>query len=89
MATGGSLAITTAALNPEAACGFVVALTHQDAWVRAAEERVARLRDEVESDLRTGWSSYEHRGMSTWEQIKDAVRDGWDRVMGRHPVGTR
>jgi multiple sugar transport system substrate-binding protein len=45
MATGSSLAITTAALNPEAACGFVVALTHQDAWIRAAEERV-RLRTE-------------------------------------------
>jgi hypothetical protein len=40
--------------------------------------------DEVESDLRTGWDRYEHRGgiRSTWEQIKDAVRDGWDRLTG-------
>ena len=39
---------------------------------------------DVESDLRTGWDKYEHRGdqRSTWEQIKDAVRDGWDRLTG-------
>jgi multiple sugar transport system substrate-binding protein len=40
MATGSSLAITTAATNPEAACAFAVTLTSEDAWVRAAEERV-------------------------------------------------
>ena len=45
--------------------------------------------NEVEADLSRDWNSYEYRGTSTWEQIKDAVRDGWDRVMGRHPVGTR
>ena len=45
--------------------------------------------NEVESDLRSGWSKYEHRGTSTWEQIKDAVRDAWDRVTGNRPVGTR
>jgi hypothetical protein len=38
---------------------------------------------DVESDLERGWSGYEHRGRSTWQQVKDAVRDGWDRVMGR------
>jgi hypothetical protein len=40
--------------------------------------------DEVESDLRSGWDQYEHRGSArtTWEQIKDAVRDGWDRIVG-------
>jgi hypothetical protein len=40
--------------------------------------------DEVESDLRSGWDRYEHRGSArtTWEQIKDAVRDGWDHIVG-------
>jgi hypothetical protein len=39
----------------------------------------------VESDLRTGWDKYEHRlsGGSTWENIKDAVRDAWHRVTGQ------
>jgi hypothetical protein len=45
--------------------------------------------NDVESDLSKGWNSYEYRGTSTWEQIKGAVRDAWDRVTGRHPVGTR
>lgn len=44
---------------------------------------------DVESDLSRGWNSYEHRGTSTWEQVKAAVRDAWDRAMGRHPIGTR
>jgi hypothetical protein len=42
--------------------------------------------NDVEADLSRGWNSFEHRGASTWEQVKDAVRDAWDRVMGRHPV---
>jgi hypothetical protein len=37
---------------------------------------------DVESDLERGWEKYEHRGESTWEHIKDAVRDAWDRVTG-------
>jgi len=45
--------------------------------------------NEVESDLSKGWNSYEHRGGSTWEQMKDAVRDAWDRVTGHHTVGAR
>ena len=36
--------------------------------------------NDVESDLRSGWDRYEHRGQSTWEQMKDAVRDAWHRV---------
>ena len=41
--------------------------------------------DDVESDLRSGWDRFEHRGERTWDQIKHAVavRDGWDRLMGR------
>ncbi|HEU4630581.1 MAG TPA: hypothetical protein VFS08_12600 [Gemmatimonadaceae bacterium] len=43
---------------------------------------------DVESELRSGWDTYEHRGrehgQSTWENMKDAVRDAWDRVTGHH-----
>jgi hypothetical protein len=45
--------------------------------------------NDVEPELSRNWNTYEHRGTSTWEQIKDAVRDAWDRAMGRHPVGSR
>jgi hypothetical protein len=44
---------------------------------------------DVESDLSRDWNTYEHRGTSTWEQMKDAVRDAWDRITGNRPVGTR
>jgi hypothetical protein len=37
---------------------------------------------DVESDLSRDWETYEHRGESTWEQIKGAVRDAWDRMTG-------
>ena len=37
---------------------------------------------DVEHDLRRDWDRYEDRGTSTWEQIKNAVRDAWDRVTG-------
>jgi hypothetical protein len=45
--------------------------------------------NDVENDLSSSWNSYEHRGTSTWAQVKDAVRDAWDRVTGKHPVGSR
>ncbi|MDQ3937262.1 MAG: extracellular solute-binding protein, partial [Chloroflexota bacterium] len=44
-ATGSSVAVTSSARNPEAACAFAVTVTHQEAWIRAAQER-KRLRDE-------------------------------------------
>ena len=50
--------------------------------------KLHRLND-VESDLRMNWTSYEHRGSSPWEQVKDAVRDAWDRVTGRRHAGVR
>ncbi len=33
---------------------------------------------------RAGWDRYQHRGEngSTWDEIKAAVRDAWDRVVG-------
>lgn len=38
-ATGGSIAITEASDNKEAACAFALSITHEDAWIRAAEVR--------------------------------------------------
>jgi hypothetical protein len=40
--------------------------------------------DDVEPELRAGWDRYEHRRdtRSTWEQVKGAVRDAWDRLFG-------
>jgi len=56
-------------------------------------ENASRYRDrnwkDVEKDLSRSWTSYAHRGESTWEQMKDAVRDAWDRVTGHRTVGTR
>jgi len=50
----------------------------------SAQHHVGRQWDEAEPDLRQGWESYEHRGgsPSTWDEIKAAVRDAWDRVVG-------
>jgi hypothetical protein len=45
--------------------------------------------DEVENDLARDWNTFEHRGASTWEQMKAAVRDAWDRVTGNRPVAAR
>lgn len=45
--------------------------------------------NDVESQLSTDWLTWENRTKSTWEEIKAAVRDGWDRATGRRPVGTR
>ena len=36
--------------------------------------------NDVENDLRTGWDRAEYKGKSTWENMKDAVRDAWNRV---------
>ena len=38
--------------------------------------------NDVESDLRRDWARYEHGGQSTWEQMKSAVKDAWDRMTG-------
>ena len=62
-----------------------------DAWQPAyrygfesAHRHEGKRWEDVESGLRGGWDTYEHRGTvrSTWEQVKDAVRDGWDRMVG-------
>jgi hypothetical protein len=55
----------------------------------AANRYHGRSWSDVEADLSRDWNSYQHRGNSTWEQIKDAVRDAWDRVTGNQPAGVR
>lgn len=42
--------------------------------------------NDTEAELRSGWDRYEHRNASnksTWDEIKDATKDAWDRVRGR------
>jgi hypothetical protein len=67
--------------------------TYYQPGYRYGYESANRFQDrnwnDVEADLSKGWNTYEHRGTSTWEQMKDAVRDAWDRVTGNRPVGTR
>jgi hypothetical protein len=55
----------------------------------SANRYAGRSWDDVESDLERNWDKYAHRGKSTWQQVKEAVRDGWDRVMGRQTTHTR
>ena len=58
----------------------------------AAQHHMGRAWDEAEPDLQRGWETYEYRGQapSAWDEIRDAVRDAWDRVViGRKPVTER
>jgi hypothetical protein len=57
----------------------------------AGSHSMGRRWDDAEPDLRAGWERYEHRGesASTWDEIKDAVRDAWDRTTGRQATGRR
>ena len=50
----------------------------------SARHHLGRNWEEAEPDLRRGWESYEHRPQeaSGWEEIRAAVRDAWDRVVG-------
>ena len=52
----------------------------------SAQHHVGRNWEDAEPDLRQGWESYQHRGTepTAWEEIKEAVRDAWDRVVGHH-----
>ena len=58
----------------------------------SAQHYLGRGWDEAEPDLRQGWETYEYRGQTptAWEEIKDAVRDAWDRVVsGRRSISER
>jgi hypothetical protein len=39
--------------------------------------------NDVEHHLKTDWEAYEGRGESTWEHVKESVRDAWDNVTGK------
>ena len=54
----------------------------------SARHDMGRSWDEAEPDLRGGWERYqtENGSPSAWEEIKDAVRDAWDRVTGARVV---
>lgn len=51
--------------------------------VEAANRYPGKSWNDVEPNLRRDWDMYQYRGQSAWEDIKDAVRDAWDRVTGR------
>jgi hypothetical protein len=48
----------------------------------AASRYRGRKWTEIEKDLERDWDSYPNRGGSTWQHIKDAVHDAWERVTG-------
>jgi hypothetical protein len=54
----------------------------------SGQHSMGRTWNDVEPDLRTGWDKYLHRpaGGSTWEHVKDAVRDAWHRITGQHDL---
>ena len=49
----------------------------------AARRSPLRSWTELEAELERGWESCAYRGQSTWDQVKAAVRDAWDRVTQR------
>jgi hypothetical protein len=48
----------------------------------SARDSLGRSWDDAEPDLRSGWERYQEESgtPSVWDEIKDAVRDAWDRV---------
>lgn len=53
-------------------------------WTDSATRYRGRSWNDAENDLRSGSDRYEHHGSnkSTWDEIKDSVKDAWDRVTG-------
>lgn len=46
----------------------------------AAKRHRGRQWSDVEGDLERGWSSSERGSSSKWQEVKQAVKDAWDRV---------
>ncbi len=48
------------------------------------QKQKTRSWDDAEKDLQRDWEGYEHKGdnKSTWQDIKDAVRDAWNGMTG-------
>jgi hypothetical protein len=38
---------------------------------------------DIEPNLRADFNRFEYRGESTWDNMKDAVRDAWDKLTGK------
>jgi hypothetical protein len=55
----------------------------------SASHSLGRTWDEAEPDLKQGWERYQHRGErpAAWEEIREAVRDAWNRITGARPAG--
>jgi hypothetical protein len=55
---------------------------------RYGYESASRLRgrdwSDVQKDLEAGWGNWEGKGEGTWEHMKEAVRDAWNRVAHAH-----
>ena len=49
----------------------------------SADRYTGRSWDDVQADLERGWENYTLRGKLAWNEIKDAVRDSWDRAKNR------
>ena len=56
---------------------------------QSGSHHLGRSWDDAEADLEAGWERYEHRGEqpSTWDEVKAAVRDAWDRARGGGRAG--
>jgi hypothetical protein len=56
----------------------------------SARDSLGRSWDDAEPDLRSGWERYQEESgtPSAWDQIKDAVRDAWDRVASGRTADT-
>jgi hypothetical protein len=39
--------------------------------------------EDVRTELRAGWDTYQYRGKTAWESIEQAVQDGWRRAAER------
>ncbi|HEY9229985.1 MAG TPA: hypothetical protein VIP11_25260 [Gemmatimonadaceae bacterium] len=49
----------------------------------SAQRNRGREFDDVAQDLEIGWETYEYRNQSKWAHVKEAVRDGWNRLRHR------
>ena len=52
--------------------------------VSAATRVEGKTFEEVEADLRKGWGHSHGKSRMSWEDARPAVRDAYDRVLGRH-----
>ena len=57
-------------------------------WEQAHRHDQHRGWSDVESEMRYGWEGSPYRGkeFSAWDEVKDAVRDAWQRMRGEARV---